>query len=93
MDKGRLKTFAETTGWYKLYIPSSELAVQSFADVKKQEGLLIELLLDYADAFYKSLKAAYEGQFYREKIVDEKKCFHARQLSVLHQQNRRRRRL
>ena len=72
LDKGRLKTFAETTGWYKLYIPSSELAVQSFADVKKQEGLLIELLLDYADAFYKSLKAAYEGQFYREKIVDEK---------------------
>lgn len=72
LDKGRLKTFAETTGWYKLYIPSSELAVQSFADVKKQEGLLIELLLNYADAFYKSLKAAYEGQFYREKIVDEK---------------------
>lgn len=72
LDKGRLKTFAETTGWYKLYIPSSELAVQSFDDVKKQEGLLIELLLDYADAFYKSLKAAYEGQFYREKIVDEK---------------------
>ena len=72
LDKGRLKTFAETTGWYKLYIPSSELAVQSFADVKKQEGLLVELLLDYADAFYKSLKAAYEGQFYREKIVDEK---------------------
>ena len=72
LDKGRLKTFAETTGWYKLYIPSSQLAVQSFADVKKQEGLLIELLLDYADAFYKSLKAAYEGQFYREKIVDEK---------------------
>ena len=72
LDKGRLKTFAEAAGWYKLYIPSSELAVQSFADVKKHEGLLIELLLDYADAFYKSLKAAYEGQFYREKIVDEK---------------------
>ena len=72
LDKGRLKTFAKTAGWYKLYIPPSELAVKSFADVKKQEGLLIELLLDYADAFYKSLKAAYEGQFYHEKIVDEK---------------------
>ena len=72
LDKGRLKAFAEQNGWYKLYIPPAELAVQSFADVKKQEGLLIELLLDYADAFYKALKAAYEGQFYREKIVDEK---------------------
>ena len=72
LDKGRLKAFAEQNGWYKLYIPPAELAVQSFADVKKQEGLLIELLLDYADAFYKSLKAAYEGQFYHEKIVDEK---------------------
>ena len=71
LDKGRLKAFAQGNDWYKLYIPSAELAVKSYADVQKQEALLTELLSDYADSFYKSLKAAYEGQFYREKIVDE----------------------
>ena len=71
LDKGRLKAFAEENRWYELYIPSSELILKSYSDVKKQEGLLIELLIEYADAFYKAMKAAYEGQFYREKIVDE----------------------
>lgn len=71
LDKGRLKAFAEQNHWYKLYIPSSELILKSYADVKKQESLLIELLSEYADAFYKAVKAAYEGQFYREKTVDE----------------------
>ena len=34
------------------------------ADIRKQEDILIRLLQDYTDRFYKSLKTAYEGQFY-----------------------------
>ena len=38
LDKGRLKTFAETTGWYKLYIPSSVLPDYG---VGKQRGFAL----------------------------------------------------
>jgi hypothetical protein len=50
--------------WYTLYIPQAELAIRNIADIRKQEDILIRLLQDYTDRFYKSLKTAYEGQFY-----------------------------
>ena len=50
--------------WYTLYIPQAELAIRNIADIRKQEDILIRLLQDYTDRFYKSLKKAYEGQFY-----------------------------
>jgi len=50
--------------WYTLYVPAAELTIRGFADIGKQEDILIRLLQDYTDRFYKSLKTAYEGQFY-----------------------------
>lgn len=50
--------------WYTLYIPQAELVIRNIADIKKQEDILIRLLQDYTDRFYKMLKTAYEGQFY-----------------------------
>lgn len=65
LDMLRLIEFCQTsTDWYTLYIPQAELAIRSIADIGKQEDLLIRLLQDYTDRFYKSLKAGYEGQFY-----------------------------
>ena len=65
LDMSRLIDFCQTrTDWYTLYIPQAELAINSIADIKKQEDILIRLLQDYTDRFYKSLKAGYEGQFY-----------------------------
>lgn len=71
LDRERLKKFAYRNDWYKLYIPPTELAVTDFSSVQKQEGLMLELLSDYLEAFYKAMKGAYEGQFYREIVVDE----------------------
>ena len=71
LDRERLKKFAYRNDWYKLYIPPTELAVTDFSSVQKQEGLMLELLADYLEAFYKAMKGAYEGQFYREIVVDE----------------------
>lgn len=70
LDKGRLKAFAEGNDWYVLEIPASALAVNRFADVKKQEDLLIELLCLYTESFYGRLKSVYEGQFYETAAVD-----------------------
>jgi len=50
--------------WYTLFIPKAELQIVSFTDIGKHEDILIRLLQDYTDKFYKSLKMAYEGQFY-----------------------------
>lgn len=70
LDKDRLRAFAEGNDWYTLFIPASALIVHSFADVLKQQDLLLELLCLYTEAFYARLKAAYEGQFYETALVD-----------------------
>lgn len=72
LDMSRLIEFCQTsTDWYTLYIPQAELAIRSIADIGKQEEILIRLLQDYTDRFYKSLKAGYEGQFYAIVQVKE----------------------
>jgi hypothetical protein len=65
LERARLEAFCLTQNdWYTLYIPESELLIGTIADSRKQEDILIRLLQDYTDRFYKSLKMAYEGQFY-----------------------------
>ena len=59
-----LKPIKNTTDdWYKLLVDGSELTLD-LAGIKKQQGILIELLKVYMDKFYQTVKHAYEGQFY-----------------------------
>jgi hypothetical protein len=62
---------AEANDWYTLFIPAVELTVTCFNDIRKQEDILIRLLTDFTDRFYKALKAGYEGQFYDVIHIDE----------------------
>ena len=72
LERSRLIEFCEgSSDWYTLFIPASELAVKSFGDIRKQEDILIRLLIDYTDRFYKALKSGYEGQFYDIVHIDE----------------------
>ncbi len=65
LDRSRLELFCKAgNGWYTLHIPATELEIFSISDIRKQEDILIRLLQDYTDRFYKALKNAYEGQFY-----------------------------
>lgn len=65
LERARLMDFCRMhDDWYALYIPQAELVIRNIADIRKQEDILIRLLQDYTDRFYKSLKTAYEGQFY-----------------------------
>lgn len=65
LERTRLMDFClAKNDWYTLYIPEAELTIRNIADIRKQEDILIRLLQDYTDRFYKSLKTAYEGQFY-----------------------------
>jgi len=65
LERSRLIDFCLTRNdWYTLYIPQAELNIITIADIVKQEDILIRLLQDYTDRFYRTLKTAYEGQFY-----------------------------
>lgn len=65
LDKQRLIDFClADQSWYTLYMPKPEFEARSFADIKRLEDILIRLLCDYTDRFYKALKTGYEGQFY-----------------------------
>jgi hypothetical protein len=72
LDRSRLEAFCiGSDDWYTLLCPKSELEIRRIADVQKQEEILIRLLQDYTDRFYKALKNAYEGQFYEIVKVKE----------------------
>jgi len=72
LERSRLMDFCLTQNdWYTLYVPADELNIRSISDIIKQEDILIRLLQDYTDRFYKSLKTAYEGQFYEIVSVKE----------------------
>jgi hypothetical protein len=47
-----------------MQIPQEELKVEGFADVQRQQKVMVQLLTDYTDRFYQGQKTAYEGQFY-----------------------------
>ena len=59
------------SSWYTLLIPAQDLEIKLYSDVKKQEDIMIRLLEDYTDRFYKTLKNAYEGQFFEVTHVNE----------------------
>ncbi len=72
LERARLQTFCLAESyWYTLYLPKSELEIHAIADIRKQEDILIRLLLDYTERFYQTLKAAYEGQFYEVVTINE----------------------
>jgi hypothetical protein len=65
LELSRLKDFCfQNTSWYTLLIPKSEMELRSFESIKKQEDILIQLLKDYTERFYRTLKLAYESQHY-----------------------------
>ncbi|MGA0584029.1 MAG: type III restriction endonuclease subunit R, partial [Castellaniella sp.] len=72
LDRQKLIDFcAGDQAWYTLFTPASELNVTTFSDIHKQENILLRLLTDYTDRFYKALKTGYEGQFYDITHIDD----------------------
>jgi hypothetical protein len=76
LDKKRLESFClgrsqAGNTWYTLLIPAQDLEIKLYSDVKKQEDIMVRLLEDYTDRFYKTLKNAYEGQFFEITYVHE----------------------
>lgn len=72
LDRQKLIDFcAGSQEWYTLHIPAAELEVRHFSDIRRQEDILIRLLIDYTERFYNALKKGYEGQFYDVTHIEE----------------------
>lgn len=72
VDQERLSQFCiADDSWYTLVIPQAQLEVRSYSDVLRQQDIILQLLTEYTDHFYKGLKAAYEGQYYDVAPVTE----------------------
>lgn len=72
VDQERLADFClGNDNWYTLFIPQAELEMTGFADVVRQQDIMLQLLTDYTDRYYQGLKAAYEGKFYDVAPVTE----------------------
>lgn len=65
LDQQKLIRFCcEHQSWYSLYMPSSELVLNRFDRVFQLENVMLQLLTEYVDRFYKTLKNAYESEFF-----------------------------
>lgn len=72
VSRDGLRKFVESRDdWYLLYVPDSAMEIRCFADVQTQQDILLQLLKEYTDQFYRRLKAAYEQQFMETMIVTE----------------------
>ena len=70
--KDRLEEFCLTRDdWYTLFMPEPEFNVSSVSDIHRLQDILIRLLKDYTDRFYRALKNGYEGQFYEVVQMDD----------------------
>lgn len=63
VSKDDLEVFCRKNSWYVLEIPAPELELTRFCDVRKWEGILVELLDDYTRRYYDAVKRAYESKF------------------------------
>lgn len=55
--------------WYKLLVDNAQLS-HNVKGIEFQQEILLELLQMYMDKFYKTMKNAYEGQYYEVKAFD-----------------------
>lgn len=55
--------------WYLLYVDSEKLSLD-IEGIRFQQNVLLELLQAYMDKFYKTMKNAYEGQYYEVTEFD-----------------------
>ncbi len=64
VDKDALVKFCQAEdSWYTLFVPEAELTVAGFADVQKQQSIMVQLLTDYTNRFYQALNWPMKASF------------------------------
>ena len=61
----------ESEGWYVLHAPPETMAARRFEDVRRLEGIAVDLLADYADRFWRKRRRRWEHRNIEVVTLDE----------------------
>ena len=61
----------ETGGWYELHAPPERMQVRRFEDIRALEGIAVELVTEYAAAFWKQCRRQWERDRIEVVTLDE----------------------
>ena len=71
ISKVDIEDLLDRKDWYKLYIPSDDMKVNSFKNFANFETIMIALLKKYMKSFYEYKKSEWESQFLEYRELDE----------------------
>jgi len=71
ISKVYIEDLLDREDWYKLYIPSDDMKVNSFKNLANFESIMITLLKKYMKSFYEYKKSEWESQFLEYRELDE----------------------
>lgn len=70
IDKERLISFAQGDSWYRLIAKKEDVTFDSIAKLKYIEKILLQLLINYMELFYKRHQALYEDEHREMRAID-----------------------
>ncbi len=73
ISKANIQELLNKSDWYKLYIPSDDMKINSFKNITNFETIMTTLLKKYMKAFYEYKKSEWESQFLEYRELDETK--------------------
>ena len=73
ISKTDIEDLIRKNDWYKLFIPSDDMKVNSFKNIANFETIMVTLLKKYMKSFYEYRKSEWESQFLVYRELDETK--------------------
>ena len=71
ITRAAIDNLVERDDWYTLYLPPERLAVRSYADVQRLEGIAVELITEYVAQFWRRRRAGWEHERIEVTTLEE----------------------
>ena len=71
IDRAAVEGLLDRDDWYELFMPPERLAAASYNDIRKLENVVVELIAEYADRFWRSQRRKWEYKNIEVTKLDE----------------------
>ncbi len=71
IDRAAVEGLLDRDNWYELFMPPERLAAASYNDIRKLENVVVELITEYADRFWRSQRRKWEYENIEVTKLDE----------------------
>ena len=71
IDRASVDGLLDRDDWYELFMPPERLAAASYNDIRKLEDVVVELIAEYADRFWRSQRRKWEYKNIEVTRLDE----------------------